>query len=208
MNKQLWAYLNADGEFEANVLEAILHYAQAGADGVYLYDYAAQEEQEEIFLQLVKDAAEQLSVPLFAGCKVHCKAQLKELYLNGVKGIIFSEKEKDSEWIPTAVALFGNENVYVEVNAMYADTQAGVNVVKEAIVQAKEAGAGGILLKHVTIGPNIKAILKDAMLPVWIRDSLVRNMASELLELDGCDALLTNYYREKDMKKAKQALFG
>ena len=206
MNKQLWAYLNADGEFEANVLEAILHYAQAGADGVYLYDYAAQEEQEEIFLQLVKDAAEQLSVPLFAGCKVHCKAQLKELYLNGVKGIIFSEKEKDSEWIPTAVALFGNENVYVEVNAMYADTQAGVNVVKEAIVQAKEAGAGGILLKHVTIGPNIKAILKDAMLPVWIRDSLVRNMASELLELDGCDALLTNYYREKDMKKAKQAL--
>ena len=145
MNKQLWAYLNADGEFEANVLEAILHYAQAGADGVYLYDYAAQEEQEEIFLQLVKEAAEQLSVPLFVGCKVHCKAQLKELYLNGAKGIIFSEKEKDSEWILAAAALFGNENVYVEVNAMFADTQAGVNGVKEAIVQAKEAGADDIL---------------------------------------------------------------
>ena len=49
---------------------------------------------------------------------------------------------------------------------------------------------------------------KEAMLPIWIRDSLVRNMASELLELDGCNALVTNYYREKDMKKAKQALCG
>lgn len=208
MRKQLWAYLNADGEFEANVSEAILHYAQSGADGVYLYDYAAQEEQEETFLQFVKEAAEQLSVPLFIGCKVHCKAQLKELQLNGAKGIIFSEKEKDSERIAVAAQLFGNENVWVEVNAMYADTQAGENAVREAILQAKEAGAGGILLKHVTIGPNIKAILKETLLPVWIRDSLVRNMASELLELDGCDALVTNYYREKDMKKAKQALFG
>ena len=208
MGKQLWAYLNADGEFEANVSEAILHYAQYGADGVYLYDYAAQEEQEEIFLQLVKDAAEQLSVPLFVGCKVHCKAQLKELYLNGAKGIIFSEQEKDSELISVAAELFGTENIRVEVNAMYADTKKGMHTITETILQAKEAGAGGILLKHVTIGPNIKIILKEAMLPIWIRDSLVRNMASELLELDGCDALVTNYYREKDMKKAKQALCG
>lgn len=206
MGKQLWAYLNADGEFEANVAEAILHYAQCGADGVYLYDYAAQEEQEETFLQLVNDAAKQLSVPLFVGCKVHCKAQLKELHFSGAKGIIFSEKEKDSELIAVAAELFGPENVRVEVNAMYADTQAGVEAVREDIVKAKEAGAGGILLKHVTIGPNIKTVLRETPLPVWIRDSLVRNMASELLELDGCDALVTNYYREKDMKKAKQAL--
>ena len=208
MNKQLWAYLNADGEFEANVSEAISHYAQCGADGVYLYDYAAQEEQEQIFLQMVKDAAEQLSVPLFAGCKVHCKAQLKELSLHGAKGIIFSEQEQNSELILVAAQLFGAENVRVEVNAMYGDTKEGMHTITEAIVQAKKAGAGGILLKHVTIGPNIKAILKDAMLPIWIRDSLVRNMASELLELEGCDALVTNYYREKDMKKAKQVLCG
>ena len=206
MGKQLWAYLNADGEFEANVSEAILHYAKSGADGVYLYDYAAQEEQEETFLQLVKDAAEQLAVPLVVGCKVHCKTQLKELYLNGAKGIIFSEQEQDSELISVAAELFGTEHVRVEVNAMYADTQEGMHTITKAILQAKEAGAGGILLKHVTIGPNIKAILKDTLLSVWIRDSLVRNMASELLELDGCDALVTNYYREKDMEKAKQAL--
>ena len=206
MGKQLWAYLNADGEFEENVLEAILHYAKSGADGVYLYDYAAQDDQEELFLQLVKTAAEQLPVPLFAGCKVHCKAQLKELLLNGAKGIIFSEQEQNSELILVAAELFGTENIRVEVNAMYADTKEGMHTITEAILQAKEAGAGGILLKHVTIGPNIKAILKEAMLPIWIRDSLVRNMASELLELDGCDALVTNYYREKDMKKAKQTL--
>ena len=206
MGKQLWAYLNADGEFEANVADAIMHYAKSGADGVYLYDYAAQEEQEETFLQLVKDAAEQLAVPLVVGCKVHCKAQLKELYLNGAKGIIFSEQEQDSELISVAAELFGTEHVRVEVNAMYADTQEGMHNITKAILQAKEAGAGGILLKHVTIGPNIKAILKETLLSVWIRDSLVRNMASELLELDGCDALVTNYYREKDMEKAKQAL--
>ena len=208
MKKQLWAYLNADGEFEENISEALVHYGESGADGIYLYDYAAQDEQEDVFLELVKEVTGKISVPVYVGCQVHCRAQLKEILLSGAKGIIFSECETEPELIRAAAELFGTEAVWVEVNAMYADTKDGADAIRKAMLQAKEAGAGGILLKHVTIGPNIKAILQEKLLPVWIRDSLVRNMASELLELDGCDALVTNYYIEKDMKKAKQALFG
>ena len=207
MEKQLWAYLNTDGEFDKNVLDVLKHYEESGADGIYLYDYVLSEEKINDFIQLIEAAAKEIPIPLYVGYPMHCLAIAKEAFLAGATGIVVSEKENIVPIVSAVSKQYGKDSVFVEVNAMQADTKEGMEQVKMAIINAKEQGAGGILLKHVTIGPNIKEILAECDLTVWIRDSLVRNIASNLLELEEVEAVVTNYYREKDMKKAKQMLF-
>ena len=206
MKKQLWAYLNTDGEFDENILDVLKHYEASGADGIYLYDYVLAEEKIGDFVQLIEVVAKEIHIPLYVGYPMHCLATAKEAFLAGATGIIVSEKEEIAPVVSAVSKQFGTQAVFVEVNAMKADTKEGMEQVKMEIAKAKEQGAGGILLKHVTIGPNIKEILAECDLTIWIRDSLVRNMASNLLELEEVEAVVTNYYREKDMRKAKQML--
>lgn len=207
MRKKLFAYINTESEFEENVAEAVNRYFLNGADGLFLYSYIAEDAYKEEFFHMIKRVTEELVLPYYVGCHVARFEDVKKAFYTGASAVVIpADGLSDWEVIKESVDRFGGDKIFVELNAAKADSEEGVAALSAKAAKACGLGAGGIMFKHVTIGPCMAAYLKTLTVPVMIRDSLVRNSVEDILGTEGVSILATNYYKNKDIRRVKENL--
>ncbi len=207
MYKKLFAYINTESEFEENVAEAVNRYFLNGADGLFLYSYIAEDTYKEEFFHMIKRVTEDLALPYYVGCHVARFEDVKKAFYTGASAVVIPvDGLNDWNVIKESVDRFGSDKIFVELNASKADCEEGVTTLSEKVAEACKLGAGGIMFKHVTLGPCLIAYLKTIPVPVMIRDSLVRNSVEDILGTEGVSILSTNFYRNKDIRRVKENL--
>lgn len=207
MRKKLFAYINTESEFEENVAEAVNRYFLNGADGLFLYSFIAEDTYKEEFFHMIKRVTQDLAVPFFVGCHVARFEDVKKAFYTGASAVVIPANGlEDWEVIKESADRFGKDKIFIELNASKADTQEGVEALAVMAEKARELGAGGLMFKHVTIGPRMTEYLKTLTVPVMIRDSLVRNSVEDILGTQGVAILATNYYKNKDIRRIKENL--
>lgn len=198
--KKLIAYINAENEYPQNVRQAAGKYALEGADEVFLYNYDTDPEKREEFLHLAKEIGREIEVPLMLGLYVLKFEDIKKGLYAGADRIVIKESSlKDTEALAEGIARFGGGKIWLEVDSE------GSFSGQDRLQNYKELGIGGVLLKHVEISGSLKKHMESLGLPIIVRDSLVRNNIQELMELS-VYGIATNYYREKNLMKAKLSL--
>lgn len=207
MRKRLFAYINTESEFEENVAEAVNRYFLNGVDGLFLYSYVSEDVYKEEFYHMIKRVTSELEIPFFVGCHVARFEDVKKAFYTGAKAVILPvDSLVNWEVIKESVGRFGSENIFVELNAAKADTEEGLAELKAKVDRATALGAGGVMFKHVTLGPRFSQYLKELNLTVMVRDSLVRNSVEDILSAKGVTILATNYYKNKDVRRVKESL--
>ena len=198
--KKLIAYIHAENEYPLNVLETAKKYALSGADEVFLYNYAKDDKTREEFLHLAKEVGREIEIPLTVGLYTPRFEDIKKGLYTGACRIVVKEELLDGDSaLAEGISRFGKEKIWLELDSKgdFSD--------QETVRRYKELGIGGILLKHVEISDSLKKHLKEAGVPVVIRDSLIRNNIQDLMEL-AIEGVATNYYQEKSIMKAKLSL--
>lgn len=119
--------------------------------------------------------------------------------------VIPYEKLADPALVKEGAQRFGQDKLLIELNA--ADEKYTTPLVLDDIVrEMKEYGAAGLLIKHLTVTDGVRTKIKDAGLPLLVRDSLLRNDMGTLLSMDNVAAVATDYYEGKDIFAIKHAL--
>lgn len=200
--KLIIPYINAENEMMHNVLKLAQEYENSGADEIFIYNYTGDEVSREEFLLMLRELSRTIDIPFFAAAHVEKFEDIKKIFYTGASKIVIKEDKKLSlDVIKEAVERFGKEQILVE-------TDFGGDFSSDAArwgEKYREINVAGILLKHVEISPRLADNIKAAALPVYIRDSLVRNNINELMELP-IEGVSTCYYEGKSLLKAKRAL--
>ena len=76
----------------------------------------------------------------------------------------------------------------------------------EQLDEYYELGIGTAVLKHIDTTPSFSDTIAQTKMRVMVRDGLIRNDLAEILSYDTVSAVLTNYFEDKDIYKAKKAL--
>lgn len=69
-----------------------------------------------------------------------------------------------------------------------------------------DMGIGTAILKHINTTDAFGEAVLNTKMQVLIRDGLIRNGLEELLSYKNADAVITNYFEDKDIYKAKRAV--
>ena len=69
-----------------------------------------------------------------------------------------------------------------------------------------DMGIGTVVLKHIDTTEAFREAVLGTKLHVLIRDGLIRNDLAELLSYESTEAVITNYFEDKDIYKAKRAV--
>ena len=67
-------------------------------------------------------------------------------------------------------------------------------------------GIGTVVLKHLDTTEAFREAVLGTKLHVLVRDGLIRNDLAELLSYESTEAVITNYFEDKDIYKAKRAV--
>lgn len=199
--KKLIGYINAENEAENSVLGKIEHYSYNGADEVFVYNYTQDEASREEFLHIMKKAGKDYDIPFAIGLYVERFEDIKKALYTGAKKVVVKQGIlKNEDAVAEGAARFGKDKIIMEIDSIGDFKNA------DYTGHLRDLGICGILLKHVVISNALKENMKKAEMPLIIRDSLVRNDLTELMELDHVMGVATNYFVDKDMLKAKYAL--
>lgn len=199
--KKLIAYINAENEVLSNIIDRAEAYSKQDIDEMFVYNYSAREEDKNAFLNMARKLSKMIDMPLIVGIHTHNLEDVKKaLYTGASKVMIKEELLTDKGLIMEAAKKFGSKKIIVEINS---DEDFLNNNKADELLKA---GAGMIMIKHVDISPKLKEALKASRLPVIIRDALVRNSITELMELEGVSAVATNYYVDKQILPVKKSL--
>jgi len=205
MKKSIYGYINAETEYSSNVLEKAMAYEQNGADGLYIYNYDANEKEQMKFLETVKMILKKVDIPLLIGCHVKRFEDVKKaLYTGATYAVVPYGAEFPKEEIGKAIDRFGKDKLLVEFNCD-PETTNGEFRDENLLNSLKELGIAGFIFKHVT-PDDVKKQIAKSPLPVLVRDSLVRNDIESLLSLENVSGVLTNYYVGKNIIKVKNSL--
>ena len=205
MKKSIYGYINAETEYSSNVLEKAMAYEQNGADGLYIYNYDANEKEQMKFLETVKMILKKVDIPLLIGCYVKRFEDVKKaLYTGATYAVVPYGADFPKEEIGKAIDRFGKDKLLVEFNCD-PETTNGEYRNAELLNFLKELGIAGFIFKHVT-PDDVKKQIAASPLPVLVRDSLVRNDIESLLSLENVSGVLTNYYVGKNIIKVKNSL--
>ena len=205
MKKSIYGYINAETEYSSNVLEKAMAYEQNGADGLYIYNYDANEKEQMKFLETVKMILKKVDIPLLIGCYVKRFEDVKKaLYTGATYAVVPYGADFPKEEIGKAIDRFGKDKLLVEFNCD-PETSNGEYRNAELLNSLKELGIAGFIFKHVT-PDDVKKQIAASPLPVLVRDSLVRNDIESLLSLENVSGVLTNYYVGKNIIKVKNSL--
>lgn len=205
MKKNIIAYINAETEYDANVLEKARAYEQNGADGLYIYNYDPKEEQQTAFLENVRHIMKEVDIPLYIGLVVKRFEDVKKGLYTGAAAVVvpydshFSKKE-----VQLAIDRFGKDKLYVEFNTD-SETSDGAYADAAVLEDLKTMGIAGFIFKH-TVPSQVEKAVAESPLPVMIRDSLSRNDIETILSMDNVSGILTNYYVGKNLYKIKNSL--
>lgn len=199
--KKLIPFINAENEMANSVVHLADRYSCQGADELYLYNFTGDEKSREEFLATVRAAEKQIDIPFMAGIYVSRFEDVKKALYTGASQVVIRKallpEEKELREI---FARFGKEKLVVEID-MKADFHTA-----EQLDSLYELGFGTAILKHINTTKSFEEAIRGTKMKVLIRDGLVRNDLAELLSHDTVEAVLTNYFEEKDIYKAKRAL--
>lgn len=199
--KKLIPFINAENEMANSVIHLADRYSCQGADGLYLYNFTGDEKSREEFLSTVREAEKQIDIPFLAGVYVNRFEDAKKaLYTGASQLVIRKALMPEEEVLQEIFARFGKEKLAVEID-MKADFHTA-----QQLDSLYELGFGTAILKHIDTTKSFKEAISGTKMKVLIRDGLVRNDLAELLSHDTVEAVLTNYFEEKDIYKAKRAL--
>ena len=199
--KKIIPYINAENEIPDKVLKLAEEYSYGGADELLIYNYSKDEKSREEFLSLAKELSKKVDVPFIIGCHVDRLEDIKKAIYTGAEAVLTRYSHiNNKELLKEAAERFGSDKIVVELDMMdYIETP---NFRSEL----SDYKMGRILLKHVALSSNIKAKIEASPIPVIIRDSLIRNDICNLLTIKNVIGVSTNFFENKDIMKAKQAL--
>lgn len=201
-HKKIIPYINAESEIPTNVLNLAKSYSYGGADELFLYNYSKDEKSREEFLSLAKELSKEIDIPFTIGCYIKRLEDIKKAIYTGatsvmVKYIMLENKALLKE----AAERFGSEKIIVELDMLEC-----MDTAEDLCHTLAENKVGTVMLKHVTLSPNAKARIENSPIKVLVRDSLVRNDIGNLITIDNVIGVLTNFFENKDIMKAKHAL--
>lgn len=201
MYKKIIPYINCENELPANITTEAMQYDYGGADELFAFNYSTDETSEAEFLGVMKELTKQIDIPVFIGCYVKRFEDVKKALYTGASYVVIKYSLlKDKKVIKEASDRFGKDKIIIELDD-YKDISN-----QEFIDSLLESGVYAILLKHIEFSKELKETIAVSKIPVIIRDSLSNNDIATLLETDNVLGVSTNYYKNKDMFKAKLSL--
>ncbi len=201
MYKKIIPFINCENELPVNVIAEALQYEIGGADELFVYNYSVDEASREEFLGTVKEITRQIDIPVYIGCYVERFEDVKKALYTGASYVMIKYSLlKEKEIIKEASDRFGKDTIILELDN-YKD------IFSQKFTEAlKELGVYAILLKHVELTENLADRINASGFPVIIRDSLSNNDIAALLEPANVIGISTNYFKDRDMFKAKLSL--
>ncbi len=200
--KKIIPYINAENEVLASVVQLAKCYSDGGADELLVYNYSKDEKSREELLILAKELNKAVDIPLIIGCYVNRIEDVKKALYTGAASLLIRYSQlEDKKLIPEASERFGSAKLMIELDMLEC-----MDSGEELPELIRAYGAGGILLKHVTLSNNEIELIQKSPLPVIIRDSLVRNDIYNLISISNVTGVATSFYEKKDMMKVKHAL--
>ncbi len=199
--KKLISFINAENEMSGSVIRLADHYSCEGADGLYLYNFSGDEASREEFLSTVRQIEKQIDVPFYVGSYVERFEDAKKALYTGASKVVIRKAlmpaEKELQQI---VGRFGKDKLAIEID-MRADFQSA-----EQLDAFYEMGFGTAILKHIDTTKSFADAISNTKIEVMVRDGLIRNDLAEIFSYPTVQAVMTNYFEEKDIYKAKRGL--
>jgi len=199
--KKLIPFINAENEMADSVIALADRYSCEGADGLYLYNFSGDDKSREEFLGVVRRIEKQIDVPFVAGLYVERFEDAKKaLYTGASKVVIRKALLPEEKELKEIFARFGKEKLAIEID-MKADFQTA-----EQLDSFYEMGFGTAILKHIDTTKSFSEAIANTKIEVMVRDGLIRNDLAEIFSYQTVQAVMTNYFEEKDIYKAKRGL--
>lgn len=199
--KKIIAFINAENEVPANVGNLALKYSCEGADGLFIYNYTGDEQSREEFLLSARKIEKQIDIPFFIGIYVNRFEDAKKaLYTGASKLVIRKALLPEEDEVKEITARFGRDKLAIEID-MKADFHNAAQLDKYY-----DMGIGTVVLKHIDTTEAFGEAVLGTKLHVLVRDGLIRNDLAELLSYESTEAVITNYFEDKDIYKAKRAV--
>lgn len=199
--KKLIAYINAENELDSSVIRLAKKYDYEGADELFIYNYSKDEKSREEFLAILRTIKKEIDIPFIAGYYIERFEDIKKLLYTGVYRVVINKEFiRDESEVILAIKRFGSDKIWLEFDSN-GDFSNGTEIEKH-----KQIGYGGIILKHIEVSEKLRERISNCVLPIIIRDSLMRNVLGEIILYDNVEGVATNYYKEKNIMKAKLRL--
>lgn len=199
--KKLIPFINAENEMAGSVIKLADRYSCEGADGLYLYNFSGDEKSREEFLATVRQIEKEIDIPFYVGIYVNRFEDAKKaLYTGASKVVIRKALLPSDKELKEITGRFEREKLVLEVD-MKADFQTA-----EQLDAYYEMGFGSAMLKHIDTTKSFSQAIANTKMDVMIRDGLIRNDLAELFSYPTVRSVLTNYFEEKNIYKAKRAL--
>ncbi len=200
--KKIIPYINAENEIAAKVIQLAKDYSYGGADELYVYNYSKDEKSREEFLTLAKELIKEVDIPFLIGCYTERLEDIKKAVYTGAESVVVKYALLNNKsLLKEAAERFGSVKLIVEMDMLEC-----MDSKEDLCHTLAEDKVGKILLKHVALSENTKKRIELSPIPVIIRDSLIRNDISSLLGISNVIGLSTNFFENKDIMKAKQAV--
>lgn len=199
--KKLIPFINAENEVAGNVVRLAERYSCEGADGLYLYNFSGDGKSQEEFLAALRRIEKQIDIPFYAGIYVERLEDAKKALYTGASKVVMRKALLPSEEeLEQILSRFGKDKLSIEID-MKADFQNA-----EKLDAFYEMGFGTAILKHIDMTKSFSEAISAAKIDIMVRDGLIRNDLAEILSYQTVQAVMTNYFEEKDIYKAKRAL--
>lgn len=203
--KYIIPYINAEGEVPGNVIKLSKDYSLGGADKIILYNFAKNEKTRDEFLSLTKEITKVIDIPFYIGTYIKNFEDVKKAFYTGASAVIVKyETLNNKEVLKEAVDRFGSNKVIVELTIEQClEMEPG----KDGCLSFLDSvGVGTVLLKIDQLDKQTKDIIETSPLPIIIKDSLIDNDILKLLIINTAIGISTNFFENKDIRKAKHAL--
>ena len=204
--KKIIPYINAENELEESIIKKAVDYERNGADELFIYNYSTVESEREEFLLIVKRVVKSVDIPVMCGCYVSRFEDVKKaIYTGAIRVVIPYCKLADQEVVKEASDRFGKDKIIIEFDESEEKKEGALS--DDLLLQSfANYGTGAVLLKHIYVSEGTLIKIAKAPLPVYIRDSLLRNDLETLLGVNNVIGVVTNYYENKDIMKMKRVL--
>ncbi len=199
--KKLVPFINAENEMAASVIRLAERYSYEGADGLYLYNFTGDESSRDEFLVAVREVEKAIDIPFIVGIYANRFEDVKKALYTGAEKVVLRKAILPEEAeLSEIIRRFGRDKLIIEID-MKADFQSA-----EKLDAFYDQGFGSAMLKHIDTTKSFSDVISTSKIQILVRDGLVRNDLSELLSYENVSMVLTNYFEEKDIYKAKRSL--
>lgn len=201
MYKKIIPLLNCEGEIGANIIRQACDYSDRGADQLLIYNFSKDEDSREDFIKLCKQIARNIDIPFIIGCYIDDFEQAKRAFYTGASGILMPYSLLDRpELIKNISSRFGKDNIYLDIDQFY------YMEANNIYVQCNDLGIGSLVINYIEPSNVFIDKISELQIPVIIRDELKKNDIRKLLNIPNIIGITTDFFINKDIVKAKQAL--